>query len=299
MDELWVLVAHLADAAEVALWLRAEIRAAALRREDAVPPCILDDAHGRISRDQEPVLRDQGVYAKSLEVQRQRQEVWRVVDGQTDRGVHTVAGLRARDRVQVDRLIVLLVVDEQRAPLPQLFGQDLHGRLWKLREVLLPQILQDGVQLRACLQKLHLLPSRAVLLGDTIETRIDVLLWNRDAAPDEGVQVNELLVEGSPVALHPLDATGDVLLQVQQVAEVLPVVQQVAPVSLPLLFARPRPIARRALHRQDAVGKLLAELRDLVDILLHTDQQLISFQPIHLAVQRRQANAALVLVLVE
>mmetsp|Transcript_141035 Transcript_141035/g.351750 ORF Transcript_141035/g.351750 Transcript_141035/m.351750 type:complete len:208 (-) Transcript_141035:1014-1637(-) len=206
MYELWVLVANLPNAAEVPVGLCAKVRATSLRGEDAVAACVLDHAQGGVARDQKPVLCHERVDAKALEIQWQLQEVWSIVNGQSDSSCHPVAVGRARYGIKVNWFLGVILLSEEEALLLWDLRQDLTRCLRHLWEVLLPEVLEHTIQRSTRFQQLHLLPRCAVAARNAIEAWIDVLLRHRNPAPNKGVEVGELLNKCLLIVLQTLHA---------------------------------------------------------------------------------------------
>mmetsp|Transcript_28458 Transcript_28458/g.74418 ORF Transcript_28458/g.74418 Transcript_28458/m.74418 type:complete len:547 (-) Transcript_28458:490-2130(-) len=304
MDQLGVPVAHLSNAAEEAVWVGAKLRESSLGGEHAVAPRVPHDAESRVAGHQQPAVDNQRVHAEALEVERQRHEVGAVVRRQANRSRLLALDPRPGDGVEVHGLLAVLLPGLGLAALlprgPQVLQRLLRGR-GQGREVLLAHLRQHLVQPGARLQGLHLLEGRGVRARERVEAGIHLLLRYRHAAPDQGVEVQQLLLQRALVGLEALDAGRQVLLQVQEVAQVLPVVEQVAHQLIQLLLRqRLRRLAARGTTRGHGHVRVRpAQLRDVLHLLLHALQQVLRAQLRDSVAQCREICTALALVLVE
>mmetsp|Transcript_50690 Transcript_50690/g.91276 ORF Transcript_50690/g.91276 Transcript_50690/m.91276 type:complete len:345 (+) Transcript_50690:980-2014(+) len=158
------------------------------------------------------------------------------------------------------------------------------------------------MQLEPGFDALHLLPGGPETASERVEARVDLLFRHRHASSNECVDVCELLPQVGLFLGQPLQAGGQVILQVQQVAEVLPMVQQILLRSDDLLLAWrdvPRPTLG-GFHRQNnKVGIVPRQVCKVLCFLVQLGHELLAIQAFLNSVDVRQPSSALLLVLVE
>mmetsp|Transcript_146151 Transcript_146151/g.207172 ORF Transcript_146151/g.207172 Transcript_146151/m.207172 type:complete len:294 (+) Transcript_146151:488-1369(+) len=281
VDELGLLVACLPDGAEESLGLRTELSHCPLSSENAISAGIPHNAQRRIPGHQQPFSSHQGMNAEPLEVQRKIEESVVVLHRQTHRGMRILNLIRPWDGVQIHGILSGLVEKKLLALSTRRLPKDGLAIRRQGREVALAQLLEDAVKLASVLQGLCLPPRVAIASCQRIEAGVDLLLRHRDPSAHEGLEVHQLLAENGLALSKLLKAQRHVLLQVEEVAEVLAVVEQVALQPLQLL------VVNETLHllatqtagcSHQNVRVVLAELCNLLGFFAEVVQELLTIQ---------------------